>query len=54
MGCRCAMSWCDPDLTFDLAGVTMSLKILSRLLRFPKLILGRDIGWGLQMCNVMV
>ena len=30
-GCRCAMSWCDLDLTFDLAAVTLSLKILSGL-----------------------
>ena len=27
-GCRCAMSWSDLDLTFDLAVVTLSLKIL--------------------------
>ena len=30
-GCRFAMSWCDLDLTFDLAVVTFSLKILSGL-----------------------
>ena len=30
-GCRCAMSWSDLDLTFDLAVVTLSLKILSGL-----------------------
>ena len=29
--CRCATSWCDLDLTFDLAVVTLSLKILSGL-----------------------
>ena len=29
--CRCATSWCDRDLTFDLAVVTLSLKILSGL-----------------------
>ena len=28
---RCATSWCDLDLTFDFAVVTLSLKILSRL-----------------------
>ena len=28
-GCRCATSLCDLDLTFDLATVTLSLKILS-------------------------
>ena len=30
-GCSSAMSWCDLDLTFDLAVVTLSLKILSGL-----------------------
>ena len=29
--CRYATSWPDPDLTFDLAAVTLSLKILSKL-----------------------
>ena len=29
--CRCAISWSDLDLTFDLVVVTLSLKILSRL-----------------------
>ena len=42
------MSQCDLDLTFDLAVVTLSLKILSGLyletIRYRKLILGRDIG----------
>ena len=30
-GCRSAVSWCDLDLTFDLAVVTLSLKILRGL-----------------------
>ena len=30
-GCRCAMSWCDLDLTFDLAVVPLTFKILSKL-----------------------
>ena len=30
-GCRCAKSWCDLDLTFDLAIVTFTFKILSGL-----------------------
>ena len=30
-GCRCATSWCDLDLTFDLAVVTLIYKILSGL-----------------------
>ena len=29
--CRCATSWCDLDLTFDVAVVTLSLKIVSGL-----------------------
>ena len=29
--CRCAASWSDLDLTFDLAVVALSLKILSGL-----------------------
>ena len=31
MGCRCATSWYDLDMTFDLAVVTFTYKILSRL-----------------------
>ena len=27
-GCRCAMSWCHLDLTFDLAVVTLTYKNL--------------------------
>ena len=30
-GCRCATSWSDLDLTFDLAIVTLTYKILSGL-----------------------
>ena len=41
-GCRCAVSWCDLDLTFDLAVVTY----ISETVRCRKLILGREIGWG--------
>ena len=29
--CRCANSWCDLDLTFDLAMMTITFKILSQL-----------------------
>ena len=40
--CRCASSWCDLDLTFDLAVMTLTCKILSGLyLRNYQLILGR-------------
>ena len=30
-GSRCATSWCDLDLTFDIAAVTLPYKILYRL-----------------------
>ena len=30
-GCWCAMSWCDLDLTFDIAVMTLTFKILSWL-----------------------
>ena len=47
-GCRCATSWCDLDLTFDLAVVALTYKILSgyisETVRCRKLILGRDIA----------
>ena len=47
-GCRCAASWCDIDLTFDLAVVTLTLisclGYISKTVRCRKLILGRDIG----------
>ena len=52
MGCKCAASWCNLDLTFDLAIVTLNFKLLAGLyisetVRCRKLILGRDIGLGL-------
>ena len=50
-GCRCAMSWCDLDFTFDLAAVTLTNKILSGLY-LGKLILGRDIGWGCRCATL--
>ena len=42
-GYRCATSWSDLDLTFDLAIVTLTYKNLSRLFFGRKLVLGRDI-----------
>ena len=30
-GCRCAPSWCDLDLIFDLAVVTLTFKLFSGL-----------------------
>ena len=55
-GCRCAASWCDLDLTFDLAIVTLTCKILFGLypIRFRNLILDRVIRLGLYVCSVMV
>ena len=45
------MSWCDIDLTFDLAVVTLTYEILSGLylgtVRCRKFILGRATSWGL-------
>ena len=41
--------------TFDLAVVTLSLKILFGLyLRNCRLIFGDDIGWGVYVCKIMV
>ena len=49
--CRCARSWCDLDLTFDLVVVTLTFKILSgnifETIKCRKLILGRNIACGL-------
>ena len=30
-GCRCATSWCDLDVIFVVAVVTLTFKVLSRL-----------------------
>ena len=50
------MSRYDHDLTIDHAAVTLTFKILSGLYFENRrmLILGRDIGWGLYGCNVVV
>ena len=44
------MSWCDLDLSFDLAVVTLTYKFcqghISETLRCRKLLLGRDIRGG--------
>ena len=46
--CRCATSWCELSLTFDLVTVTMSLNSCQGhfldSVRCRRLILGRDIG----------
>ena len=48
MGCRCATSWCELDLTFDLAVVTFTFKIfpgnISEAVKCRKLIVGRGIA----------
>ena len=51
-GCSCATSWCDLDLIFHLAVLTLSLKVLS--LRCRKLLCGRIIGGGVDMYNIKV
>ena len=44
------MSWCDLDLNFDLAVVTLPIKscpgYISETLTCRKLIHGGDVGWG--------
>ena len=56
-GCRCSASWCNLDLTFDLAVVTLTFKILSgnisETVKCRKLIVGRDIAQGLQVCIIV-
>ena len=46
----CATSWCDLDLTFDLAIVTLTIKTcpgyISETIRCRNLMLGRDIWLG--------
>ena len=44
--CWCAMSWCDLDLTFDLA-------LILETVRYRKLTLGRDIGYGVYVFGIM-
>ena len=46
-GCRCAVSWCDLDLTFDLAVVKFCPGNISETVKCRKLIVGRDIALGL-------
>ena len=48
-GCTCATSWCDLDLTFDLAALTLTC--ISETVRCRKLILGRDIGLGCRCAS---
>ena len=45
-GCRCAMSWCDLDLTFDLAVVTLTYKNLSGLNIGNRKMQEVDTCWG--------
>ena len=42
-GCRCATSWSDLDLTFDLAVVTLTYKML------PGLYLGKCKVWEVDI-----
>ena len=50
--CRCATSWCDLDLTFDLVMVTMSFKILDSI-RCRRLILGSSGGTVYRNQNLL-
>ena len=56
--CRCATSWCDPDLNFDLAVVTLIYKILSGLyLRNSKVYevdtwLGHSLEVSIAWCSL--
>ena len=47
-GCRCATSWCNLDLTFDLVIMTMSFKsclgYFLDSIRCRRWTLGKDIG----------
>ena len=45
-GCRCATLWCDLDLNFDLAAVSMSLKILFGLYLGNRKVVEVDTWWG--------
>ena len=49
VSCRCAMSLCDLDLTFDLTVVTLTFKVLSgqylsETIKCRRLMCGRDIA----------
>ena len=50
-GYRCAMSWRDLDMTFDLAKVALTIKFcpsnISETVNCSKLIVERDIAQGL-------
>ena len=48
-GCWCPTSWCDLDLTFDLANVTLIFSgLYSETVRCKRLILGIDIALGFR------
>ena len=50
------MSWCDLDLTFDLTVLTLTYcpGYILESVRYRKLMLGRYISWGLEVCNITV
>ena len=54
--CRCKTSWRDLDLTLPQWPwpIVPCPGYISETIWCRKLIFGRDIGWGLQVCNVMV
>ena len=46
LGVKCATSWCNLDVTFDLVVVTLNVKILHlQTVRCRKAIHGMDISW---------
>ena len=44
--CRCVTLWCDLDLTFDFAVVTLTFKFLTRLYLGNRKVLEVDTWWG--------
>ena len=55
--CRCATSWCDLDLTFDIAVVTLTIIILSGIYlgiyKVRRLIFGMDISQGFSSGGIV-
>ena len=53
-GCRCATSWCDLDLTFDLAVVTLTYKMLPGLYLRNRKVQEVDTWYGYWLGGVGV
>ena len=52
--CRCAVLWCDHDLTFDLAFVTLTYKILSGLVHLGFITVRQHIISVILNCLVII